>query len=176
LGERLNAMRFAKVFTSPLQRALRTCELAGLADVAEIDPDLMEWDYGEYEGLKTPEVLVIRPAWELFRDGCPGGESPQDVLERVHRVLHRVHTAPGDVLLFGSGHFLRMLATRWIGAEPVIGKTLLLGAGSLSSLGYDNNVVEAFIGQGSIHFWNDTHHVLSPDAHKACEHSSEIRG
>ena len=117
LGERLRGMNFARVFTSPLQRARRTCDLAGLGSVAEIDADLVEWNYGEYEGRRTVEIHEKRPGWQLFLDGSPGGESPQQVAARADRVVKRMRSMPGDILLFSSGHFLRMLAGRWIGIE-----------------------------------------------------------
>src|SRR5712692_2117027 len=118
LGERLKGMTLAKVFTSPLQRAARTCELAGFGAVAETDPDLVEWDYGEYEGRRSAEIFAERPDWQLFRDGCPGGESPAQVGERADRVVQRVRTVPGNVLLFSSGHFIRVLAARWLALGP----------------------------------------------------------
>ena len=105
LGERLKGMAFSKVFTSPLQRASRTCELAGFGTVAQIDPDLVEWNYGQYEGLRLAEILANRPDWQIFRDGCPGGESPAQVGERADRVVQRVRAVSGNVLLFSSGHF-----------------------------------------------------------------------
>jgi broad specificity phosphatase PhoE len=156
LGERLSGLKFAKVFTSPLVRARRTCELAGFGSVAEIEGDLVEWDYGEYEGRLTVDILKERPDWQLFRDGCPGGESPQQVAARADRVVSRVRAVTGDVLLFSSGHFLRVLATRWIGIEPINGKSLILGTASLSALGYENS-----ISHPAIQLWNDTHHVLT---------------
>ena len=107
LGERLGGMTFTRVFTSPLQRARRTCELAGFAAVAEVDPDLVEWNYGRYEGRRTAEIHAERPDWQLFRDGCPGGETPEEVAVRADRVVSRVRDVQGDVLLFSSGHFLR---------------------------------------------------------------------
>src|SRR5256714_4393501 len=105
LEERLRGLSFAKVFTSPLQRARRTCELAGFGAVAEIDPDLVEWNYGDYEGLRSDEILAKRPDWQLFRDGAPGGESPVQVGERADRVVQRVRAISGNVLLCSSGHF-----------------------------------------------------------------------
>jgi broad specificity phosphatase PhoE len=156
LGERLRGLTFAKVFASPLQRARRTCELAGFGSVAQIDGDLVEWDYGEYEGRLTVDILKERPDWQLFRDGCPGGESPQKVAARADRVVSRLRTVAGDVLLFSSGHFLRVLAARWIGIEPINGKSLMLGTASLSALGYENSVSHP-----AIRLWNDTHHVLA---------------
>lgn len=118
LGERLKDMKFAKVFTSPLQRASRTCELAGFGAGAEIDPDLVEWNYGEYEGLTSAEILQRRPDWQLFRDGAPGGESPEQIGERADRVVQRVRGVAGDVLLFTSGHFIRVLTARWLALGP----------------------------------------------------------
>lgn len=156
LGQRLSGLTFAKVFTSRLRRAMRTCELAGFGSVAHIDGDLVEWDYGEYEGRLTVDILKERPDWQLFRDGCPGGESPQQVAARADRVVSRVRSVSGDVLIFSSGHFLRVLATRWVGIEPINGKSLMLGTASLSTLGYENS-----ISRPAILLWNDTHHVLT---------------
>src|SRR3974390_1141063 len=117
LGERLKGLTFAKVFTSPLRRAVRTGELAGCGGGAEIDPDLGEWNYGRYEGRRPAEICAERPDWQLFRDGCPGGESPAEVAARADRAVDRLRAVQGDVLLFSSGHFLRVLAVRWIGIE-----------------------------------------------------------
>lgn len=119
LGERLKSLKFNKVFSSPLQRAMRTCELAGFGGQAEIDRDLLEWNYGEYEGRRSVEIHTERPDWNLFRDGCPGGESPSEIAGRADRVVNRVREVKGDVLLFTSGHFLRVLAARWLGLLPV---------------------------------------------------------
>lgn len=162
LGERLSGLTFAKVFTSPLQRARRTCELAGFGSLAQIDDDLTEWNYGEYEDRLTVDILKERPDWQLFRDGCPGGESPQQVAARADRVMGRVRAIPGNVLIFSSGHFLRVLATRWIGIKMIHGISLVLGTASLSALGYDNSV-----SRPAIRLWNDTHHVLSSHAQDA---------
>lgn len=156
MGEPLRHLTFAKVLTSPLQRAMRTCELAGFQSVTEIDRDLVEWDYGEYEGRLKIDILRERPDWDLFRDGCPGGESPQQVATRADRVVQRAKALTGNTLLFSSGHFLRVLATRWIEIEPVNGQSLMLGTASLSSLSYENS-----LSQPAISFWNDTHHVLT---------------
>lgn len=155
LQERLSGQTFAKVFTSPLQRARRTCELAGFGSVAQVDGDLVEWNYGEYEGRLTVDILKERPDWQLFRDGCPGGESPQQVAARADRVVARARSVAGDVLLFSSGHFLRVLATRWIGIAPINGKFLMLSTASLSAVGYENS-----ISNPAIRLWNDTRHVL----------------
>jgi probable phosphoglycerate mutase len=155
LGERLKGMTFAKVFTSPLQRAARTCELAGFGAMAETDPDLVEWNYGEYEGLRSAEILEKRPDWQLFRDGCPGGESPAQVGERADRVVLRVRAINGNVLLFSSGHFLRVLAARWLVLGPESGRYFLLSTASLSALGYEHD-----LSQPVIRLWNDDHHVV----------------
>ena len=154
LGERLKGLTFARVFTSPLQRALRTCELAGFAAVATVDPDLVEWNYGEYEGRRSDEILAERPDWQLFRDGCPGGETPDEVGVRADRVVSRVRAVEGDVLLFSSGHFLRVLAARWLGLEPGAGRFFLLSTASLSALGYEHDRT-----QPVIRLWDDTRHV-----------------
>ena len=113
LRDRLNGLRFAEVFTSPLQRVSRTCELAGFGARALIDPDLVEWDYGDYEGRRTPDIHKERPNWQLFFDGCPGGESPEHVGLRADRIIRRVRDVGDNVLVFSSGHFLRALAARW---------------------------------------------------------------
>ena len=155
LGERLKGLTFARVWTSPLQRAARTCARAGFGAVAEVDPDLVEWNYGDYEGRRTVEILAERPDWQLFRDGCPGGESPAQVGARADRVVSRVRAVRGDVLLFSSGHFLRVLAARWLGLEASApGRHFLLGTASLSAVGYEHN-----LSQPVIRLWNDDRHV-----------------
>jgi probable phosphoglycerate mutase len=155
LGERLKGLTFAKVFTSPLQRAHRTCDLAGFGAEAEVDPDLVEWDYGEYEGRRGAEIRAERPGWNLFRDGCPGGETPEQVKTRADRVVNRVRAIPGDVLLFTSGHFMRVLVTRWLGLEPTANsRHFMLSTASLSALSYENE-----LSRPVIRFWNDTRHV-----------------
>jgi broad specificity phosphatase PhoE len=153
LGTRLQGLNFARVFTSPLQRAAVTCELAGFGPVAEVDPDLVEWNYGEYEGLTSAEILAKRPDWQLFRDGCPGGESPEQIGERADRVVARARATEGDVLIFSSGHILRVLAARWLGLEAG-GRFFVLSTASLSALGY-----ERVLSQPVIRLWNDTSHV-----------------
>ena len=115
LLEQLKGMAFAKVFTSPLQRATLTCDLAGFKAVCETDNNLLEWDYGQYEGRRTGEIHQERPDWNLFRDGCPGGESPGQIGARADAVVQRIQKIDGNVLLFSSGHFLRVLAARWLG-------------------------------------------------------------
>jgi broad specificity phosphatase PhoE len=154
LGERLAGSVFAKVMTSPLQRAARTCELAGFGAVAEVDRDLVEWNYGDYEGLRTVEIHVKRPDWNLFRDGCPNGESPEQVGVRADRVVNRVRAIKGNVLIFSSGHFLRVFTARWLGLEPAAGKFFMLDTASLSALSYEKD-----LSHPAIQFWNDTRHV-----------------
>ena len=121
LGQRLKGLNFVKVLTSPLQRARRTCEMAGFATAAGVDRDLLEWNYGQYEGRRTAEIHAVRPDWQLFRDGCPGGESPDQVGARADRVVGQMRSVEGNVLLFSSGHFLRVLAARWLELEPAAG-------------------------------------------------------
>jgi probable phosphoglycerate mutase len=156
LGASLKGLTFAKVFTSPLRRAVRTCELAGFAAGFEILPELVEWNYGDYEGRRTAEIRSECPGWELFRDGAPGGESPAQVAARADLVVERLRAVSGNVLVFSSGHFLRMLATRWIGAEILVARLLMLSTASVSALGYDHNLQEPVI-----RLWNDTHHCSS---------------
>lgn len=156
LGKRLQGIPFVKVYTSPLQRAVRTCQLAGFGAVAEVDPDLVEWNYGDYEGRRGSEIRAERPDWHLFRDGCPNGESPAQVSARADRVVNRLRPIQeGNVLLFSSGHFIRVLASRWIGIELGIGaRSFMLSTASLSALGYENS-----LSQPVIRLWNDTRHV-----------------
>jgi len=158
LGERLKGLALARVFSSPLRRAFRTCELAGFAPVAEVDPDLVEWNYGEYEGLRSAEIRAVRPDWQLFRDGCPGGETPRQISTRADRVIERVRAVRGDVLLFTSGHFIRVLASRWLGLEPSVNsRFFMLSTASLSALGYEQEPSRPVI-----RLWNETRHV-EPD-------------
>lgn len=154
LGERLKELAFGRVLTSPLQRAVRTCELAGFQNAARIEPDLVEWNYGDYEGRRSFEIHAERPGWQLFRDGCPGGETPAQIGARADRVLRQIRAFPGDILLFSSGHFLRVLAARWLGLEPAAGQFLLLETTSLSILSHENNVSPP-----AIRLWNDTRHA-----------------
>lgn len=150
LGERLRGMTFARVWTSPLERARRTCELAGFGGRAEADPELVEWQYGDYEGKRTDEIRRERPDWLLFRDGCPGGESPAEVGSRADRVIARLRTVPGNVLLFGHGHFTRVLAARWLGLPAGAAGYFLLGTASLSALSYEHSLDEP-----GIYLWNE---------------------
>lgn len=154
LGARLRGRQYAKVFASPLQRARRTGELAGFGAVAQPDPELVEWNYGEYEGLTTAQILAKRPGWQLFRDGCPGGESPDQAAARADRVVARLRAVGGNVLLFSSGHFLRMLSTRWLGLPPSDGRCFLLSTASLSILGYEHSLSEPVL-----RLWNDISHL-----------------
>ena len=154
LGERLKGLAFVDVLTSPLQRAARTSELAGFGAVARVDRDLVEWDYGQYEGRRTAEIHAERPDLQLFRDGCPGGETPEQIGARADRVVNRVRRNQGNVLLFSSGHFLRVFAARWLGLEPGSGRYFLLETASLSALGYEHSPSEP-----AIRLWNDTRHV-----------------
>jgi probable phosphoglycerate mutase len=131
---------FALVLTSPLERARTTCELAGLGKRAEIDRNLMEWNYGEYEGLTTKQIHAKSPEWMLFRDGCPGGESPEQVSTRVDRLIARVHAVEGNVALFAHGHILRVLAARWIGLPVMAGCHFMLDTATLSVLSYYRGV------------------------------------
>ena len=151
LRARLAGLVFAKILTSPLQRARRTCELAGFGGVAEIDPDRVEWNYGDYEGVRTADIRAKRPDWELFRDGCPNGESPAEIAARADRVVARVRAITGNVLIFSSGHFLRVFATRWLSVDPLFGKYLMLDTASLSALSYEHESCDP-----AIRFWNHT--------------------
>jgi len=139
IGERLQQFSFARVFTSPLQRAAKTCTLAGFGDGAEVDPDLIEWDYGRLEGTLTSDVLKKRPGWELYRDGCPEGESPEDVAMRADRFIARVHGIAGDVLAFSSGHIIRMIAARWLGLPPAAGRFFFCDPASVGVLGFEHD-------------------------------------
>ena len=155
VADRLKGLSFKAVWSSPSQRAFNTCTLAGFGASAVKKDDLQEWDYGTYEGVKTNEILAERPGWQLFRDGCPGGESPEQVAARADRVVQRVRSIAGDVLLFSSGHFLRVLAARWIGAQPIVGRGFMLSTASLSSLSYEHADSPA------IRLWNDATHAMT---------------
>ena len=154
LGDRLRGRSFAMVLTSPLQRAARTCALAGFGTVADVDKDLVEWDYGDYEGRRSAEIHAERPDWDVFRDGCPGGESPEQVGARADRVVGRVRAVEGDALLFSHAHFLRVLTGRWLGLDPGAGRYFLLGTASLSTLGYEHDRARPVI-----RLWNDSGHA-----------------
>jgi probable phosphoglycerate mutase len=138
---------FALILTSPLQRARETCELAGLGERAEIDRDLMEWNYGEYEGLTSREIRQKVPGWLLFNDGCPGGETPEQVGDRADRMIARARGEPRNVVLFAHGHLLRVLAARWLGFPTSAGRHFLLDTGTLNILSY-------YQGAPAIKGWN----------------------
>jgi probable phosphoglycerate mutase len=150
LGARLGEFSFVRVFTSPLQRASRTCELAGFRAGAEVDPDLTEWDYGRFEGKRTSDILKEKPGWELYRDGCPGGESPEGIARRADRFIQRVHSISGDVLAFSSGHIIRMIAARWHGLAPASGRVFFCRPASVGVLGFEHDSRE----QPVIRLWN----------------------
>jgi broad specificity phosphatase PhoE len=151
LRERLKGMTFGRVFTSPLQRAASTCALAGFGEAAKVDPDLLEWNYGDYEGRTTKEILSERPDWLLFRDGCPNGEQPVDVGARADRVIARLRAEDDRAILFSSGHILRVLAARWLGLPPSEGRLFMLGTASVSMLSYEHDKSEPVIS-----LWNES--------------------
>lgn len=151
LVERLPPRTFDAVLTSPSQRARRTCELAGFGSRAEIDDNLAEWDYGQYEGVTTPDIHKQRPGWNLFRDGCPDGETGADVALRADAVIEKFRAVAGDVLIFSSSHFLRVLTARWLGLGPEGGLLFVLDTTSISVLGYEHDLSEPVIRS-----WNQT--------------------
>lgn len=155
LARRLSGVHPALVLCSPLLRAVQTAELAGYADRAEICQDLSEWHYGDYEGLTTKEIRGRRPDWELWRDGAPGGESPDAVRARVDHVIERLVTAPGDVVVFAHGHLLRAVAARWLRQPVAAGRLFALSAGSVSVLDWERETPV-------LKLWNDISHI-SPD-------------
>jgi broad specificity phosphatase PhoE len=154
LAERLRPVlakeAFERVFVSPMQRARETCELAGLRNAAVIDPDLVEWNYGEYEGLTPKQIHEKEPGWLIFRDGCPGGETPEQVGARADRVIARVHAVEGNVALFAHGHLLRVLVARWIGLPARAGEHFLLDTGSLCILGYYRDIPAVKVWNGPL--------------------------
>jgi probable phosphoglycerate mutase len=152
VGARLRPLSFAMVRTSPLIRAQQTCAGAGLSTPAVIDPDLVEWDYGEYEGLCTVDIQAERPGWNLFFDGCPGGETFADVSARVERVIARVTDVDGDVALFAHGHVLRTLAARWLQLGPALASALALDPTTVSIVGHERD-------GPSLALWNDAGHL-----------------
>ena len=154
LGKQLEGLTFAKVFSSPLQRALKTCELAGFGATVIPDPLLEEWNYGDYEGRTTTEIQQKQPEWFIFRDGCPGGESPKQVAQRCDQMIEKMKAINGDILIFAHAHILRMLTTRWLGLSAEEGRLYFLSTASLSILGYEHNLSEPVI-----RLWNDTSHL-----------------
>lgn len=154
LGQRLSGTTFAKILTSPLSRARRTCELAGFSARAEADPGLQEWDYGRYEGRRTVDIRKEQPGWYLFSDGCPDGESVEAIGARADRMVARLRSVEGDVLVFSHGHILRVIAARWLGLPAGDARLLLLSTAALSILGYEHALSEP-----AIRLWNDSRHV-----------------
>jgi broad specificity phosphatase PhoE len=150
LVARLRGLRVDHVFSSPLRRALQTCELAGFGGRATLDPELLEWDYGEYEGRTLAQIHAIRPGWELFRDGCPGGESVAQVSARADRFVSRLRALGGKVLIFSSGHLLRVLAARWVECTAELGRRLELDPASVCVLSYEHDSEDSVI-----QLWND---------------------
>jgi probable phosphoglycerate mutase len=146
----VQAVSFAHVLTSPRLRARKTCELAGVGDGAKIDPDLAEWNYGDYEGRRSAEILQERPDWNLFRDGCPNGETPEEMSQRVDRVIERLRELGGDIALFSHGHFGAVLGARWIGLPVAEGEHFALAPASMSVLGQRPNHPETSV----ISLWN----------------------
>ena len=151
----VSKLKFDHVFTSPRIRAQKTCELVGLK--GEVEPDLAEWDYGDYEGRKSAEIKIHRPHWNIFRDGCPGGESPEQVSSRADRLIARLATLSGNVALFSHGHFGRVLSTRWIGFPVAQGEHLQNDTASMNILGSDPSHPDVRV----IKLWNATPRALS---------------
>jgi len=145
LEQGLRGVSFAHVFTSPLERARRTCVLAGFASRAALDVDLLEWNYGDYEALTLSQIRRRNPKWELFHDGCPAGESVADVTSRVDRVVTRLRTLENHVLVFSSGHVLRAFAARWLEADTALGRNLVLDPATVWVLGYDHDGADPVI-------------------------------
>jgi broad specificity phosphatase PhoE len=158
LAERMRPVlarhEFELVLCSPMQRAQETCELAGLAKKATIDSDLVEWNYGKYEGLTPEQIQAIAPGWLIFRDGCPGGESPEQIGTRVDRVIARSRKADGNVALFAHGHVLRVLGARWIGLPASGGQHFLLSTGTFSVLSYYRDIPALRIWNGPLIDWS----------------------
>lgn len=152
LGDRLRPETFARVFTSPLIRARRTCELAGLSARAETNADLVEWDYGHYEAKTSAEIQASQPGWELFRDGAPDGESPDQVAARADHFLELVRPIDGDVVAFSSGHIIRMIAARWLGLGPHAARGFFTATASVGVLAYEH----AARNEPVVALWNDT--------------------
>jgi probable phosphoglycerate mutase len=154
LKNRLAGIDFSHVFTSPFKRAERTCQLAGFGSAAAPDPELCEWNYGDYEGLKSSEIRATRAGWTAFRDGFPGGETIAEIGARVDRVLSRIRRLEGNVLVFAHGHFLRICAARWLELPPEDGRHFVLGTTAVSILGYDPSSLTP-----AVVLWNDLHHL-----------------
>jgi broad specificity phosphatase PhoE len=153
----LKQVRFGLVLTSPRRRARHTCELVGLGQEAQIEPDLAEWDYGDYEGKRSAEIAKTHPGWNIFQDGCPGGESPAAITARADRLIASLQSLEGNVALFSHGHFSSVLATRWIGLPVIEGQHLSLSTASLSILSYAPSHPEIRV----IALWNATPAALA---------------
>jgi broad specificity phosphatase PhoE len=145
VGPRLAGHVFAEVWTSPSLRARNTCSLAGFEAGAIVKPDLAEWDYGAYEGIRTKEILEGRPGWQLFRDGCPDGEAAADIGARADHIIAEIRAANTAILIFSSSHFLRVLGARWLGLPPEDGARFILDTTSISVLGYEHDLTEPVI-------------------------------
>jgi probable phosphoglycerate mutase len=161
LAKQLQGLRFVQVLTSPLQRARRTAVLAGFDECAQPDPDLLEWDYGAYEGRRTAEIQAERPGWRLFEEGCPDGETLQAVSVRAERVIDRIRALGGNVLVFAHRDILRVLAARWLGLPAADARYLYLTTASLSVLGYHHDLDEPVI-----RLWNDARHIKTVQQEK----------
>ena len=151
LEARLRGLSFEHVFCSPAQRAVQTCELAGFGQLAQRDPELVEWDYGDYEGRTSAEIHRVNPSWDLFRDGCPGGESVTQITDRVDGVVARLRALKGGVLIFSSGHVLRVLTARWLEVSARFGRHLVLDPACVCVLSYDHGGTDSVI-----RLWNDS--------------------
>lgn len=154
IGARLKGINFTKIYSSPRQRAIRTCELAGFKSKMTILPEVAEWDYGDYEGKTTKEIRRSNPSWNLFKDGCPRGESPQQIGARADVVVNLIKKEEGNVLIFSHGHFLRVLAARWLAMSAENARYFLLDTSSVSILGYEHTLEDSVIC-----LWNDTSHI-----------------
>jgi broad specificity phosphatase PhoE len=169
LAKGLRAVRFSRVFTSPRQRARRTCELVGLDAATDIDPDLAEWDYGEYEGERSADIRKRRPDWNLFREGCPHGESPADVSDRADRLITQLRALQGNIAVFSHGHFGRVLAARWIGLPVIQAQHFLLSTASVSILAYEQRSSE----EPAIVLWNAIPHSTADSGPNLHAHGNE---
>ena len=154
LGDRLRGHAFQTILASPLQRAQQTCAIAGLLKTAQIDPNLVEWNYGDFEGMTSAQINKMQPNWSIFSNGAPNGESVADIGKRADKVLAKIQSLHGDVALFSHGHFLRALAARWLQLPAQDGRLFALFPGSLSILGFEKNTQVLFL-------WNDTSHINS---------------
>ena len=153
LGESVKNISFDYVFASPLKRVIKTCDFVGLKERAIIEPNLLEWDYGDYEGLTSNEIWKIDPGWTIFKKNPPNGETSLKVQARADRIIHKIRSLDGNIAIFSSGHFSRVIAARWLGLDVSFGASLILSTASKSILGYEHNVPAIFL-------WNDTSHLI----------------